>query len=56
MFRTHEITELLQAWSKGDPQALAKLIPLVDHELRNIAHAYMRREKAGHLLQTTASR
>jgi RNA polymerase sigma-70 factor (ECF subfamily) len=54
MFRTHEITELLQAWSKGDPQALTKLIPLVDHELRNIAHAYMRREKAGHLLQTTA--
>jgi RNA polymerase sigma-70 factor, ECF subfamily len=54
MFRTHEITELLQAWSKGDSQALAKLIPLVDHELRNIAHAYMSRERAGHTLQTTA--
>ncbi len=54
MVRTHEITELLQAWSRGDSQALAKLIPLVDHELRKIAHAYMRREKAGHLLQTTA--
>jgi len=54
MFRTHEITELLQAWSKGDSQALAKLIPLVDHELRNIAHAYMRRERAEHTLQTTA--
>jgi len=50
----HEITELLQAWSKGDSQALAKLISLVDHELRNIAHAYMRRERDGHTLQTTA--
>lgn len=54
MPRTHEITELLQAWSKGDSQALSKLVPLVDHELRNIAHAYMSRERAGHTLQTTA--
>lgn len=54
MSRTHEITELLQAWSKGDSEALAKLIPLVDQELRNIAHAYMKGEKAGHTLQTTA--
>jgi RNA polymerase sigma factor (TIGR02999 family) len=50
----HEITELLQAWSKGDSEALAKLLPLVDHELRKIAHAYMSRERAGHTLQTTA--
>lgn len=54
MVNPHEITELLQAWSKGNSQALAKLIPLVDHELRNIAHAYMNREGAGHTLQTTA--
>jgi len=54
MVNPHEITELLQAWSKGNSQALAKLIPLVDHELRNIAHAYMNRERAGHTLQTTA--
>jgi RNA polymerase sigma factor (TIGR02999 family) len=54
MSRTHEITELLQAWSNGDSEALAKLIPLVDHELRNIAHAYMNREQSGHTLQTTA--
>lgn len=50
----HEITELLQAWSKGDSQALAKLVPLVDQELRKIAHAYMAKERAGHTLQTTA--
>ncbi len=54
MTRKHEITELLQAWSRGDSEALAKLIPLVDAELRKIAHAYMRRENFGHTLQTTA--
>lgn len=54
MPHTHEITELLQAWSNGDSQALSKLIPMVDHELRKIAHAYMSREREGHTLQTTA--
>lgn len=54
MPNTHQITELLKAWGQGDSQALAKLIPLVDHELKKIAHAYMSREKAGHTLQTTA--
>jgi RNA polymerase sigma factor (TIGR02999 family) len=54
MSRTHEITDLLQAWAKGDSQALAKLIPLVDQELRKIARAYMLNERAGHTLQTTA--
>lgn len=54
MSRTHEITDLLQAWNRGDSQALAKLIPLVDRELKRIARAYMLNEKAGHTLQTTA--
>jgi RNA polymerase sigma-70 factor (ECF subfamily) len=53
MTRTHEITDLLQAWSRGDSEALAKLLPLVDHELRQIAHAYMIKERAGHPLHTT---
>ena len=51
---SHEITELLQAWSRGDSEALAKLIPLADGELRKIAHSYMRKERPGHILQTTA--
>ena len=51
---THEITELLQAWSKGDSHALSKLIPIVDDELRKIAHVKMAKERAGHILQTTA--
>jgi RNA polymerase sigma-70 factor, ECF subfamily len=54
MAQTHQITELLEAWSKGDLQALDKLLPLVDHELRKLAHAYMSREKPWHTLQTTA--
>ena len=49
-----EITELLKAWSEGDTQALNRLVPLVDHELRKIAHHYMRNERPGHILQTTA--
>ena len=54
MPNTHEITELLKAWSRGDSEALDKLIPLVDLELKKIAHAYMRKERPEHILQTTA--
>jgi RNA polymerase sigma-70 factor, ECF subfamily len=54
MTNDHEITDLLQAWSKGDSQALDKLLPLVDYELRKIAHSYMNNEREGHTLQTTA--
>jgi RNA polymerase sigma-70 factor (ECF subfamily) len=54
MPQTHQITELLKAWSDGDSEALAKLIPLVDDELKKIAHAYIRKERPGHILQTTA--
>jgi RNA polymerase sigma factor (TIGR02999 family) len=48
------ITELLKAWEAGDPSALDRLTPVVYEELRRLAHAYMRREGAGHSLQTTA--
>lgn len=50
----HEITDLLKAYSNGDKQALDRLIPLVDKELRKLAHHYMRNERPGHILQTTA--
>jgi RNA polymerase sigma factor (TIGR02999 family) len=49
-----EITNLLARWSDGDRAALDKLFPLVFGELRRLAHRYMRREKPGHMLQTTA--
>ena len=51
---THDVTQLLIKWSNGDQAALDKLLPVVEHELRRLAHHYMRRERAGHTLQTTA--
>jgi len=49
-----EITEWLASWSKGDPQALERLTPLVYGELHRLAQVYMRGERPGHALQTTA--
>src|SRR6478672_7677377 len=49
-----DITRLLQAWSDGDQRALNELTPVVYKELHRLAHRYMRRERAGHSLQTTA--
>ena len=51
---SHEVTQLLLAWSGGDEQALDRLVPLVYDELRRLAQSYMRRERADHTLQTTA--
>ena len=48
------ITELLVAWSDGDRAALDELVPLVQSELRRIGRNYMRGERKGHTLQTTA--
>lgn len=48
------ITELLLAWGDGDADALDKLIPIVYQELHRLAAHYMRKENAGHTLQTTA--
>jgi len=51
---TQEVTELLQKWSGGDTAALEELTPLIYAELHRIAKNYMRRERDGHLLQTSA--
>jgi len=45
---------LLLAWRGGDQEALDRLVPLVYAELRRLAHGYMRGERPGHSLQTTA--
>jgi RNA polymerase sigma factor (TIGR02999 family) len=50
----HEVTQLLQAWSDGDQEALDKLAPLVYEELHRLARRYMSHERPGHTLQTTA--
>ena len=48
------VTELLLRWRAGDNTCLDQLVPLVEGELRRIAHRYMRMERRGHTLQTTA--
>jgi len=49
-----EASALLRAWSNGDQNALDKLTPIVYDELRRLARRYMRGERTGHTLQTTA--
>jgi RNA polymerase sigma factor (TIGR02999 family) len=48
------LTEMLHDWSDGDREALDKLVPIVYEELRRQAARYLRRERHGHTLQTTA--
>jgi len=49
-----EVTQLLNQWQQGDTAALDRLMPLVYDELRRQAHGYMRHERNGHTLDTTA--
>jgi len=49
-----DVTALLHAWAGGDRGALDQLTSIVYAELRRLASAYMRKERAGHALQTTA--
>src|SRR5262249_11052997 len=51
---THNITQLLLAWSDGDQTALEQLTPLVYKELHRLAQCYMAGERPGHPLQTSA--
>jgi RNA polymerase sigma factor (TIGR02999 family) len=48
------ISQLLTDWANRDPAARERLVPIVYEELRRLAHYYMRGERAGHTLQTTA--
>jgi RNA polymerase sigma factor (TIGR02999 family) len=48
------VTQLLLEWGAGDRDALDRLLPVVFDELRRLAHAYLRRERADHTLQPTA--
>jgi RNA polymerase sigma-70 factor (ECF subfamily) len=48
------VTKLLIDWGKGDRNALDEMLPLVYDELRRLAAHYLRQERPGHTLQTTA--
>jgi RNA polymerase sigma-70 factor, ECF subfamily len=51
---THEVTQLLKAWTAGDELALEKLTPFVYAELHRAAQYYMAGQRSGHILQATA--
>lgn len=48
------VSRLLLAWSDGDQEALDILTPIVHEKLRRLARRYLKGERAGHSLQTTA--
>jgi RNA polymerase sigma factor (TIGR02999 family) len=48
------ISQLLARWADRDAAAREQLVSIVYEELRRLAHHYMRGERAGHTLQTTA--
>jgi len=48
------ITGLLRAWSRGDEDALGRLAPLIDQELRRLARHCLRQGHRDPLLDTTA--
>ncbi len=54
MSSSHQVTQLLSNWSRGDPNAREELMPLVYNELRRLANSYLRRERSDHTLQPTA--
>jgi RNA polymerase sigma factor (TIGR02999 family) len=49
-----EVTQLLAAWTNGDEAALEQLVPIIQAELRRLAKHYLKRERPGHTLQTSA--
>src|SRR6516165_1855181 len=49
-----EVTRILDAVAKGDPQAAEQLLPLVYEELRRLAAQKLAQEKQAHTLQATA--
>ncbi len=48
------VTRLLREWQAGEEGAFHALLPMVYGELRRLARSALRRERAGHTLQTTA--
>lgn len=46
------VTAVLRRWSNGESHALDELIPLVYRELQAIAHARLKKERAGQSLQS----
>ena len=52
--KASKITQMLREWSDGKQEALDNLLPLVYDELHRQAASFLRKERPGHTLQTTA--
>lgn len=50
----HEVTQILQNWSGGDPEAPERLMPFVYEEMRRLARLFLAKERGNHTLQPTA--
>lgn len=48
-----EVTQLLLAYSQGNPTVLDRLMPQVYSQLRDIAHRHLRNERRDHTFKTT---
>jgi len=48
-----DVTQMLRRWREGDPEAMDRVLPVVYEELRQLARARLRGERAGHTLGTT---
>lgn len=48
------LSQILAGWRDHDPAAREALVGVLYDELHRLAHHYMRQERPGHLLQTTA--
>jgi RNA polymerase sigma factor (TIGR02999 family) len=51
---SRQITRLLHEWKRGKKEAFDKLFPFIYEELHRRASGYLKNERAGHTLQTTA--
>jgi RNA polymerase sigma-70 factor (ECF subfamily) len=54
MPQEQDVTHVLRDLSDGDPDAPARLMPLVYQELRKLSQGYLKAERADHTLQATA--
>ncbi|UFP96647.1 sigma-70 family RNA polymerase sigma factor [Gloeobacter morelensis] len=49
-----DLTQLLCSWQRGDRQALDRIAPILEGELRQLARHLLRSERCGHTLRPTA--
>ena len=51
---SHDVSELLLEWGRGDRAALEAVLPLMYQQLRQLARYHLRQQRPHHTLQATA--